>query len=143
MTWFDGRTREFMPQKVSLVRDATHLTPFYWVRIDTTDPIAAFTENLIDGRDEFIAGAVYAGMQAEIIGPNRIAVHTDRIRRFTLFLNRDLVDFSRPVVVEANGRVVFQGMVEPQLGTLLREARHRSDTRTLYPATLTLDIPQD
>lgn len=141
MTWFDGQTRKQLPRSVSLVRDATHLTPLYWVRIDMTDQIAAFSENLIDNRDEFIAGAIYAKLHAEIKASNKIVVSTNRIRRYTLLLNQELVDFSKPVVVETNGKVSFEGMVEPRIETLLQEVRHRPDTHNFFPAKLTIDVP--
>jgi pimeloyl-ACP methyl ester carboxylesterase len=141
MTWFHGQSRGKLPRSVSLVRDATHLTPLYWVRIDMTEQIAAFTENLIDSRDEFITGGIYAKLHAEMKAPNTIIVSTNRIRRYTLFLNQDLVDFSKPFVVETNGHISFEGMIEPGLETLLQEARHRSDAHILFPAKLTIDVP--
>jgi hypothetical protein len=141
ISWFDGQTRMRLPQEVSLVRDATHLTPFYWVRIDMTEQIAAFTENLIDSRDEFITGAIYAKLHAEITTSNRIVVNTNRIRRYTLFLNQDLVDFSKPIIVETNGKVSFEGDVEPSIKTLLEAVRHRSSTHILYPASITIEVP--
>lgn len=141
MKWFDAQQREPLPRTVSLVRDATHLTPFSWVRIDMTDQIAAFTENLIDSRDEFITGGVYAKLHAQVTAPNKIVVSTNRIRRFTLFLNQDLVDFSKPIIVETNEKVSYEGMVEPRIDTLLQEVRHRADTHTLFPVKLTIDVP--
>ncbi|MDH5574336.1 MAG: alpha/beta hydrolase-fold protein [Nitrospirota bacterium] len=141
IAWFDGQTREPLPPSVSLVRDATHLTPLYWMRIDMTDQIAAFSENLIDNRDEFIAGAIYAKLHAEITAPNKIVVNTNRIRRYTLFMNQDLVDFSKPILVETNGMKSFEGMIEPNIETLLQEARHQPDAHRLFPAKLTIDVP--
>ncbi|MDH3503943.1 MAG: alpha/beta hydrolase-fold protein [Nitrospirota bacterium] len=141
MAWFNGQQREPVPRSISLVRDATHLSPFSWVRIDMTDQIAAFTENLIDSRDEFITGGIYAKLHAQITTPNKIVVSTNRIRRFTVFLNQDLVDFSKPVIVETNGTKSFEGLVEPSIETLLQEVRHRSDTHTFFPAKLTIDVP--
>jgi pimeloyl-ACP methyl ester carboxylesterase len=141
MTWFDAQQREPLPRTISLVRDATHLTPFWWVRIDMTDQIAAFTENLIDSRDEFITGGVYAKLHARVTAPNKIVVSTNRTRRYTLFLNQDLVDFSKPIIVETNGVISFDEMVNPRIETLLKEVRHRSDTHTLFPVKLTVDVP--
>ncbi len=141
VTWFDGLKREKLPRTLSIVRDATHLTPFSWVRIDTTEQIAAFTENLIDSRDEFITGGVYAKLHAEITIPNKIVVNTNRIRRYTIFLNQDLVDFSKPIIVETNGKTSFEGMVEPRIDVLLEEVRHRSDNPLFFPAKLTIDVP--
>lgn len=141
LDWFNDHQRTRVPRKVSLVRDATHLTPFYWVRIDITEQIAAFSENLIDSRDQFIAGAIYAKLHAEMTAPNTIVVHTNRIRRYTIFLNQDLVDFSRSVIVKTNGKPSFEGRVEPSLEILLQEARRRSASPMLYQAKLTIDVP--
>ena len=141
MTWFDAQQREPLPRTISLVRDATHLTPFSWVRIDMTDQIAAFTENLIDSRDEFITGGVYAKLHAQVTASNKIVVSTIRIGRYTLFLNQDLVDLTKPIIIETNGRISFEEMVEPSIETLLKEVRHRSDTHTLFPVKLTIDVP--
>jgi len=141
ISWFDGQKREPLPRHVSLVRDATHLTPFYWVRIDMTDQIAAFTENLIDSRDEFITGGIYAKLHAEIVSSNTIAVTASRVKRYTLFLNETLVDFSQPIVVRTNGKTSIHGIVEPKIETMLQEVRHRSDTHTVFSAKLSIDIP--
>ncbi len=142
VSWFDKQKRAPIPQRVSVVRDATHLTNFSWVRIDATDHIAAFSENLIDSRDEFITGKVYAKLDAEVISTNRIKVRTDRVRRYTVFLNEELVDFSEPIIIETNGHVSFKGQVTPTLDTLLREARRRQDSRRLFFAQLVIDVSE-
>ena len=51
------------------------------VRIDATDRIAAFSENLIDSRDEYIDGQVYAKLEAEIVKPNHIMVNTHLVKK--------------------------------------------------------------
>jgi hypothetical protein len=141
ISWFDQQYRTPVPRQVSVVRDATHLTPLSWVRIDSTEEIAAFTENLIDSRDELITGGIFARLHAEITAFNTIVVNANRIRRYTIFLNQDLVDFSKPIIVETNGKISFEGMIEPSIETLLQEARHRSSTHILFPAKLTIDVP--
>ena len=95
------------------MRDASHLLPFGWVRIDGTDQIASFSEDLIDKRDASIRQRSYARLIAEVTGPNRIEVRTDRVRQYTLFLNEDLVDLSKPVVVITNGQASFEGTLYP------------------------------
>jgi predicted esterase len=142
IAWFDQQRRTPLPRQISMVRDATHLMPMSWVRIDSTEQIAAFTENLIDSRDEFITGMIYAKLHAEIVRPNTIEVNTLRVRRYTLFLNDALVDFSQPIVVKTNGVTSFEGMVDPSIETLLQEARQRVDVHILYSAKLTINLPQ-
>jgi poly(3-hydroxybutyrate) depolymerase len=140
--WFDAQHRFPAPKALTVVRDASHLLPFGWVRIDGTDEIASFSEDLIDKRDANIRQRSYARLSAEVTGPNRIEVRADRVRRYTLFLNEDLVDLSKPIMVTTNGQVSFDGALAPQPETLLRQARLRQDFGQLFPAHLTLSVPQ-
>jgi predicted esterase len=140
VSWFSQQHRKGLPKKLTVVRDATHLTSFSWIRIDATDQIAAFSENLIDQRDEFLKGRVFARLEAELIGPNEIHVKTKKVRRYTLFFNHQLVDFTKPVSIHTNGNVSYQGMLVPQLKTLLREVRRRQDRSFLFLSQLTLDV---
>jgi hypothetical protein len=141
IAWFDQQRRTPLSRQVSVVRDATHLTSLSWVRIDSTEEIAVFTENLIDSRDELMTRGIFAKLHTEITAFNTIVVNANRIRRYTIFLNQDLVDFSKPIIVETNGKISFEGMIEPSIETLLQEARHRSNTHILFPAKLTIALP--
>jgi hypothetical protein len=138
VAWFGTHRRDPLPKRLTVVRDATHLTRFGWVRIDATDRIAAFTDRLVDGRDDAVRNRIYAKLDAEIVAPNRIEVRTQRVKRYSLFLNQTLVDFLRPITVVTNGRVTYEGMVVPSVETLLREARMRHDRHLLFPVLLTL-----
>lgn len=141
VAWLDDRRRGPPPDTIVVVRDASHLATFGWVRIDATDRIAALTENLIEGRDELITNRVYARLEAAVVGPNRIAVRTERVRRLTLFLNESLIDPSRPVTVLINGVEAHAGPVDASLTTLLRQVRLRGDWSRLYPVELRLSVP--
>ena len=140
--WFDVQRRTTVPKMITVVRDASHLLPFGWVRIDATDQIASFSEDLIDKRDDSIRQRTYARLTARITGPNQIEVSSDRVRRYTLFLNDELVDLSKPVLITTNGELSFQGIVPSGIETLLRQARLRRDSEQLYPAYITLSLPQ-
>ena len=140
--WFDNQRRTPVPKTMTVVRDASHLLPFGWVRIDATDQIASFSEDLIDKRDDSIRQRSYARLTAQVTGPNRIDVRTDRVRQYTLYLNDELVDLSKPVVIITDGQPSFEGVITPQVETLLRQARHRHDPAQLFPAQLTLPVPQ-
>jgi predicted esterase len=138
--WFGTHRRDPFPKRVTVVRDATHLSPFSWVRIDATDRIAAFSDNLVDRRDDAIKSRLYAKLDAEIVGPNRVEVRTERVRRYSLFLNHHLVDPAQPITVVTNGRVSYEGTLTPSMETLLREARQRHDRTLLFPVMLTLPV---
>ncbi len=140
--WFDHQRRTPVPKTVTVVRDASHLLPFGWVRIDATDQIASFSEDLIDKRDDSIRRRTYARLTAQVTGPNRIDVQTDHVRQYVLYLNDELVDLSQPVLITTNGQVSFEGVVAPQVDTLLRQARLRHDPAQLFPAQVTISVLQ-
>lgn len=140
VTWFNAQRRDPLPTSVTVVREASHFQPFGWVRIDATDPIAAFSEDLVSKRDERIARREYARLDVSIVAPNRIEVQADRVQRYSLFLNEQLIDSSQPLVVLTNGQLSFEGPVSPSLETLLRQARLRQDARQLFPIHLAIQV---
>lgn len=140
VAWFGSHRREPYPKSLTVVRDASHLTSFGWVRVDATDRIASFTDRLIDSRDETIVNRIYARLEATVVAPDRIEVRTQRVNRYSLFLNHTLVDLSKPITIVTNGRVSYQGPVTPSLGTLLRDARLRHDRQRLFSVLVTIPV---
>ncbi|HEX2056511.1 MAG TPA: hypothetical protein VHF07_08455 [Nitrospiraceae bacterium] len=140
--WFDTQHRGQIPTSLTVVRDASHLLPFHWVRIDATDRIASFSEDLVDKHDEEIRARSYARLRADITEPNRIDVRTEHVRQFTLFLNGTMVDMSRPVRVVTNGALSYEGPVSATAETLLKQSRLRKDIRELFPIQLTIPVKE-
>jgi len=140
ITWLNAQRRNPLPTSVTVVREASHFQPFGWVRIDATDAIAAFSEDLVSKRDDLIKRQEYARLDVSIVAPNRIEVRTNRVQRYSLFLNEQLIDYSKPLIVLTNGQVSFEGLVTPSLETLLRQTRLRQDSRQLFPAHLTIQV---
>ena len=140
VAWFNRQRREPLPRSLTVVRDGSHFQAFNWVRLDSTDPIAAFSDDLVDKRDERIKRRVYARLDASIAGNNRIEVKAEHVQRYSLFLNEELIDVSKPLTVVTNGRLSFEGSVTPLVETLLRQARLRQDPGRLFPVHLTIAI---
>jgi len=138
VAWFNKQRRNPFPSTVRLVREASHFQPFGWVRIDGTDEIAAFSDDLISKRDALTRSKQYAKFEASIVTPNRIEVATKRVRRYSLFLNGQLIDISKPLTILTDGQLSFEGTVTPSLNTLLRQARLRQDPHQLYPIQVTI-----
>jgi pimeloyl-ACP methyl ester carboxylesterase len=138
--WFNRQRREPLPTKLTLVREASHFQQFGWVRLESTDPVATFSDDLVDKHDERINRREYAKLDATIVGPNRIEVKAERVQRYSLFLNDQLIDVSKPLTVLTNGQVSFEGPVTPSVETLLRQARPREDPRQLFPIHLTIVV---
>ncbi|MEC4673053.1 MAG: hypothetical protein VST68_02575, partial [Nitrospirota bacterium] len=76
--WFGKQRRNPYPVRQTVVRDASHLMEFGWVRIDATDHIAMFSEQLMDQFDDLIKNRVYAKLDVEIREKNHIEISTDR-----------------------------------------------------------------
>lgn len=141
VTWLDHQRRDPLPARLTVVREASHFQPFGWVRLDVTDPIAAFSDDLVDKQDQRITQREYARLEASISG-NRIEVNTERVQRYSLFLNDRLIDPAKPITVVTNGRHSFEGTLGSSLETLLRQARLRQDPRQLFPFHVTVNVPK-
>ncbi|MFI5178025.1 MAG: PDZ domain-containing protein [Vicinamibacterales bacterium] len=71
---------------------------------------------------------------------NTITAVTRGVQAFTLLLSPDQFDFSKPVTVVANGRTVFDGRVQKNLGTLLKWAAADNDRTMLFGAELHVSL---
>jgi poly(3-hydroxybutyrate) depolymerase len=71
---------------------------------------------------------------------NSFEARTRGVASFTLLLSPEVVDFSKPVTVTVNGRSVHDGLVKPDLTTLLTWAARDNDRTMLYGAQLTLTV---
>ncbi len=65
---------------------------------------------------------------------NTVRAVTRGVAAFTVLLSPDVIDFSRPVTVIADGRTVFDGRVEKRVDTLLKWAARDNDRTMLYGA---------
>ena len=62
------------------------------------------------------------------------------VKEFTLLLSPDQFDFSKNVVVRVNGRVAFDGRVEPSVETLRKWAARDDDRTMLFGAELRIRV---
>jgi hypothetical protein len=74
------------------------------------------------------------------VAPNRIEVRVERVQQYSLFLNEQLIDSSKQLVVLTNGQVSFEGSVTPSLDILLKQARLRQDSGQLFPIHLAIQV---
>jgi poly(3-hydroxybutyrate) depolymerase len=124
------------------VRWATERTDRYnradWVVIDELGPI--------DGDDERDAPVSLVprgptGSLDVVRSGNSVSVDAYWVRRFRLLISPDAFDLASPLRVTANGDVVFEGMVRPDVETLTRWAAIDQDRSTLYAAEIAIELP--
>ena len=59
---------------------------------------------------------------------------------FTLYLNEQMVDLSRPVAVIVNGRQVFKGRLRPNTAHMLRSLSVFNDPLRIFPAAVRVNL---
>ena len=82
------------------------------------------------------AGAVEARVQG-----NRIEVKTRNVAKYTVLVNREQFDLSKPIQLFTNGKESFQGIVEPDVRFLLTQFAADNDRTTIYCARIEVVVP--
>lgn len=141
VAWFDQQHRQPYPKRVVSLRDSEHLEPFYWTEINQTEgEVANVLGSIFEPEEaERVKKGAFSSLTAEV-KENRVNVTTERVGRYTLFFNRKLIDFSKPVVVFTNGKKSFEGRLSEEIVPLLKETKRRHDPGALYPASVTVDL---
>ncbi len=80
-----------------------------------------------------------ATVHAEIEG-NAVRLKTSYAASVTLFLGRTMIDWEKPVVVSANGKVVSSRKLTPALEFMLEEARISGRRDRVYAAALQIAL---
>lgn len=79
-------------------------------------------------------------VDVRVAGRNQVSVATQGVRRYTLLLSPEEFDFTAPVTVVTNGVTSFDGMVEPDIGALLRWAAIDQDRTMMFGAELDVEV---
>jgi hypothetical protein len=73
---------------------------------------------------------------------NTIRATTRGVAEFTLLLSPDVIDFSKPVTVIADGRTVFNARVKKSLPILMKWAARDNDRTMLFGAEVDVRLPR-
>ena len=161
MTWIDeegaridsflvATPRDPLPERVEWeTEDPRGAGRFAWVRIDRLGDVPGQAD--LPGRNELTVNGDSTGYLAfprrrpsgRIVAEreaNVVRVETEGVSGFRLFLSPTEFDLDRPVRVEANGSVAFEGRVEPSARTLLQRAWEDQDRTMLFVAELVIDL---
>jgi hypothetical protein len=57
-------------------------------------------------------------VKATIREENIIEINTHYVRRLTRYLNDQMVNLARPITIVTNGRVTYEGIIQPTVRTL-------------------------
>ncbi|HVH27581.1 MAG TPA: alpha/beta hydrolase-fold protein [Vicinamibacterales bacterium] len=119
-----------------------------WLVIDRLAPRSSSEERLADlnfiGPNRILMfenGYGPSGRVDLVRTGNTVKATTRGVAAFTLLLSPEMFDFSQPLRVEANGKVVFEGRVERSVATLMKWAARDNDRSMLFAAELPIRVP--
>ena len=104
--------------------------------VEKSDPIAKFASSSIT----MFIRLNSPGRVDLVRNGNTVQATARGVAAFTLLLSPDQFDFSQPLKVTANGRIVFEGRVQPSVETLMKWAARDNDRTMLYGAELKVDL---
>lgn len=123
LDWVGARRRDPWPEEVVRAAFRADVGIGCWLSVERAD----WSGGLVRARRK---------------GGNAFEVEGSGAGRIALDLSSDVVDFSMPVRVEAGGRVLFEGAVEPDPALVLDEARRRGEARRVAEVRLRIDLPE-
>jgi hypothetical protein len=142
--------REPHPQKLSweIDRPGVH-NRIRWLVIDSLGarpsdsalPVPSTVEPREAALRSLISSTRRSGRVDIVRSGNTFEAHTRGVRAFTILLSPEVIDFTSPVKVTVNGRVVFSGPVKKDESTLLKWAARDNDRTMLYGAELKVTVP--
>ena len=69
---------------------------------------------------------------------NRFEIKLREIESLELYLDDRMIDYRKPVVIEVNGKVLFEDSISPSLPVLCRSLLERGDPRFTFASKVTL-----
>ncbi len=74
---------------------------------------------------------------------NKVDVRTRGVRRYTLFLSRELFDLGSDIEILTNGERSFRDKVRPSLKAMLEAAAEDKDRSMVYWAKIEIEVPPE
>jgi len=134
-----AHVREPQPERVAWATESTtRYNRAHWVVIDELGSLPGDRDR--SAPQSLVPRAPTGAVEAVRSG-NTVTVDAYYVRRFTLLVSPDAFDLDSPIRVVANGNVVFDGMVEPDVATLTKWASVDQDRTMLYAAEVAIDLP--
>jgi pimeloyl-ACP methyl ester carboxylesterase len=111
---------------------------FYWLGADRIAPA-----NLVNPQAPN-RNIVPAELQGDVRGNNLLELRARGVRTVSVWLGRDMIDWTKPVRVNLNGSVApgwRPQVIRPDVGVMLEDYYQRGDRRMLYLARLEFQNP--
>jgi len=154
--WLKKQSRLPNPPEVSMTRELNHMDRINWARLTRGYRLAALQlpgperepMNVRDGKISSLFATNKGNNEIEVMGKNLLS--------YEIFLNTEMVDFNRPVIistrhiVEKDNKLIsgdkivnFHQMVKKDIGLLLTEYKMRRDPNILFDAKIKISLENE
>jgi hypothetical protein len=137
------RSRELYPPRISLQSDRMEaaFNRADWIRIDQPlDPGGERRLLLRNGRGRITLYGNASEVDAAIDGPNRIACTTDNVAAFRIYLNDQMIDFSKSISIKVNGHTRFEGYLKPSMADMINDQLFLGRGWRYFSAVVDIDL---
>jgi len=147
-TFVSSHPRNPLPDKLTWQSSATRLdNRAHWLIIDKLAPRTTTREAPLEDLNRFgdvgqlmFENTDQNGRVDLVRTGNTVKATTRGVAEFTLLLSPDAFDFSKPVRIETNGNVAFEGSVTKSVETLSTWAARDNDRTMLFGAELHIRV---
>jgi len=138
--WMAGRRRDPAPKSFDVATARDSDARFFGVIVQEIAPGRMITPEAADLLGNNIRPATIK-LRSSVQG-NLLNLTTSGINRLDVWLSPKLVDFKRKVEVRQSDKVLFKGLVKPDVAVMLEDLRSRGDRQQLYHAKITPNGPK-
>ena len=154
--WLAKQVRLASPKVIRMTREANHMGKINWARLAKGYKLAALQIPGPEREPMTVRDGKISTLFAVNMGNNEFEVMGQNLLAFELYLNTDLVDFDKPVMVSTRmilekdnklvpgeKKVSFHQMVKKDTALLLLDFKDRRDPELLYDAKIRISLEND
>lgn len=119
--WMAQYKRNPYPNKIVWRQEEVTRPAFYWLSVPEKE-------------------CRHKAMVVAEIDKNVINISESDYSRLTIYLNDDMVDLNKPVVVNYKGKKVFKGKLSRTIANMARTLNERDDLRYMFPAMVEVEL---
>lgn len=121
--WMAQYKRNPYPNKIVWRQEEVTRKAFYWLSVPEKE-------------------CRHKAMVVAEIDKNVINISESDYSRLTIYLNDEMVDLNKPVVVNYKGKKVFKGKLPRTIANMARTLAERGDLRYMFPAMVEVELPK-
>ena len=119
--WMAKFKRQPLPKRIVWMQDDVTHSRFYWLAVVDTNKKAR--------------ARIDANRDAQ-----HFSVESKDVKKVTIRLNDQMTDLDQPIKIEANGKPVFEGLVQRNIATLARTLAERGDPQLVFSAQVEVEL---